>query len=206
MSNTINQPLQDNVAKNCQEILLAQIRECFGRVAYSHKTHEKQADIFRGKDTFWKWVQIVLSVTASGSFLATFGDLFGCEKFWSLLGAILSALLATINLYFKNFNYGAEAKRHQDTAVQLWNIREYYLSLVADLTAESISIDEAKKIRDKLQMELSVIYKNAPRTTSEAYAEAQNALKFKEDLTFSSAEIDMLLPDKLRLQNKGEIR
>lgn len=29
----------------CDQRLLAQVRESFGRVVYSHKTHEKQADI-----------------------------------------------------------------------------------------------------------------------------------------------------------------
>jgi hypothetical protein len=195
---------QNNFGDEQKEILLAQIRECFGRVVYSHKTHEKQADIFRGQDTFWTWAQIVLSVVASGSFLATFSDLFGCDKWFSLLGAVLTALLAAINLYFKNFSYGAELLRHKETAIQLWNIREAYISLITDLTTMSICIEKAKVIRDELQNKLLEVYKNAPQTTTKAYAKAQNALKFKEDLTFLPNEIDMFLPDKLQLKSKKE--
>jgi len=183
---------------NYKEILLAQIRECFGRVAYSHKTHEKQADIFVKKDIFWKWVQIILSVIVSGTFLITLYELFGYRKWLVLSGAVLSALLAAINFYFKNFSYKAEAMQHKEIAVQLWNIRETYISLITDFMNMSIDIEIARKIRDELQEKLADIYKNAPRTSSKAYAAAQKALKLNEELTFSSNEIDMLLPDKLR--------
>jgi len=193
-----------NFNEEQKEILLAQIRECFGRVVYSHKTHEKQADIFRGKDTFWTWMQIILSVVASGSFLATFSDLFGFDKWFSLLGAVLTALVAAINLYFKNFSYSAESLRHKETAIQLWDIRETYISLITDLTTMSISIEKAKIIRDELQIKLQDVYKNAPQTTTKAYFKAQDALKFKEDLTFLPHEIDMFLPDKLRLKSNTE--
>jgi hypothetical protein len=42
-------------------VLEGQLRECYGRVVYSHKTHEKCADILlerQGRIKFW---QIVIS-------------------------------------------------------------------------------------------------------------------------------------------------
>lgn len=50
-----------------------QIRECFGRVVYTHKTHEKMAD--RCGATLWRYkcAQIAVSaLTASGAFSAVF--------------------------------------------------------------------------------------------------------------------------------------
>ena len=187
-----------------EEILLAQIRECFGRVAYSHKTHEKQTDILICKDSFWKTIQIILSVIISGTLLSTFTELFGYGKYWVLIGAILSVLLAIINLHLKNLNYGIVAKQHKEIAVQLWNIRERYFSLIVDLISKSVDIEIATKEREVLQDKLADIYINAPRTNSKAYKMAQKALKFNEDLTFSAKEIDMLLPEKLRLSNGGK--
>ena len=194
---------RNNIKDN---ILLAQIRECFGRVAYSHKTHEKQAEILANKDKFWKCIQIILSVVVSGTFLATLNDLFNCEKLWVFLGTILSIMLAAINLLFNNFNYGKESQKHKDIAVKLWNIRETYISLIADLMAKSIVVESAIKKRDDLQSELMDIYKNAPQTSKKAYAEAQKALKLNEELTFSSSELDMLLPNKLRLIAYQEVQ
>ncbi len=194
--------------KEDEKILLSQIRECFGRVAYSHKTHEKQADIFIFRNNLFKWIQICLSVVTTGTLFPTLLEICPEAKFWlTLISAILVTILAGINLYLKNFNYDSKAQQHHDTAVQLWNIRESYLSLITDLTIDTFTdVDQIRKNRDILQKQLSDIYKNAPRTTEKAYLKAQKALKLNEDLTFSSKEIDMLLPTELRLNEEDNQR
>ncbi|EHW92744.1 hypothetical protein ECDEC11A_1805 [Escherichia coli DEC11A] len=42
------------------------------------------------------------------------------------------------------------------------------------------------------------MYSGSPSTTFEAYKKAQDALKNKEDLTFSEEEIDAFLPKELK--------
>ena len=55
--------------------LEAQIRECFGRVAYSTKTHEKCADLSMARLQWIKIVQIILSALTTGGLLtALLGD------------------------------------------------------------------------------------------------------------------------------------
>src|SRR5690606_10088300 len=55
--------------------LEAQIRECFGRVVYSTKTHEKCADLCMGRLQRIKIAQIVLSaITTGGLLTAVLGD------------------------------------------------------------------------------------------------------------------------------------
>ena len=54
-----------------QELLEAQLRECFGRVTYSHKTHEKCADILLSSNACIKLWQMILSAVTTGTFLAT---------------------------------------------------------------------------------------------------------------------------------------
>jgi len=192
-------------SSKAKELQIAQIRECFARVVNTHKTHEKQADILVQKEKFWKCIQTILSVIVPGTFLATLGLLFGHEKICTLIGLLLSAVLAVINLYLNNSNYGVELLRHEKIAVQLWDIRERYLSLITDLMINSIDIDSARKIRDDLMIRLENIYMIASRTSQTSYKKAQKGLKFNEELTFSSNEIDMLLPEKLRLNvNKEE--
>jgi hypothetical protein len=48
--------------------------------------------------------------------------------------------------------------------------------------------------RDKLNAKLEEIYKNCPRTTPAAYAAAQRALKSEEELFFTDAELNKMLP------------
>jgi hypothetical protein len=185
-------PLPDNAAK---AILEAQIRECFGRVVYSHKTHEKCADILLNRLSWLKHTQIVLSVLVSGSLLTA---MLGDQPSKGIIPAVLSGILVFINLYFKNYNYGQMAQTHKETADRLWNVRESYLSLLTDLVSDIVTLSQAADKRDKLQKELATIYSRAPRTNSNAYAKAQQALKYNEDLTFSVEEIDAFLPNVLK--------
>ncbi len=171
------------------------MRECFGRVVYSHKTHEKCADILLYRLSFLKHTQIMLSVLVSGSLLTA---MFGDQPSKGIVPTVLSGLLLFINLYFKNYNYGQMAQAHKETADRLWNVRESYLSLLTDLVSGIVTPVQAADKRDKLQKELTMIYSRAPRTNSNAYAKAQRALKYNEDLTFSSEEIDAFLPDALK--------
>jgi len=184
------------VDKNAHVILVSQIRECFGRVVYSHKTHEKCADILLHRQSYLKNTQIILSVLVSGSLMA---DLAKNAFIHPTIPAVLATVLLGINLYFKNYNFGQIAQNHKETADKLWNIRESYISLIADLTGDSISAVDAMNRRDKLQNQTSAIYAAAPRTNSTAYKKAQIALQFKEDMTFSVAEIDAFLPSPLKL-------
>ena len=58
--------------------------------------------------------------------------------------------------------------------------------------------EEIRHQRDVINKVLVEIYKGAPRTDRRAYAAAQRALKTSEDLFFSDAELDLMLPSILR--------
>ena len=189
-------PQPDNTAR---AILEAQIRECFGRVVYSHKTHEKCADILLCRLSWLKHTQIVLSVLVSGTLLTA---MIGDQPSKGILPAILSGILLFINLYFKNYNYGQMAQSHKESADRLWDVRESYLCLLTDLNCGILTLAQAADQRDKLQKELATIYSNAPRTNSNAYQKAQDALQYREDMTFSEAEIDAFLPEALKLAKR----
>lgn len=177
------------------EVLEGQIRELFGRVVWSHKTQEKCADILNSRNHCIKIIQIVLSaLTTTGILITTFG-----HQMWvGIISAIVSTLLLVLNSYVKNYNLGQIAQKHSDAAIKLWDIREKYLSLLADMKANALTEHEARNKRDALQKELFIIYKGAERTISKAYDEASKALKVNEELTFSVEEIDRLLPKELR--------
>ena len=180
-------------------MLEAQLRECFGRVVYSHKTHEKCADILLDRLATIKVWQIVLSAFTTAGFIAT---IFGAGKCGAILGTILSTVLLALNAYTKNYDLGTLAQKHKQTASHLWLIREKYLSLITDLVMGEKPIEKLQQERDGLLKELHEAYSSAPPTTGNAYAKAQEALKIKEDLTFSEAEIDAFLPKELKRGKK----
>lgn len=178
------------------EILESQIRECFGRVVWTHKTQEKCADILFSRNSVFKWVQIILSaITTTGILSSLFAD----AAWIKVVSAIISFVLVCVNAYLKQYDLGEIAQRHAESAVGLWDIRESYFSLLTDLRLyRNVNIEEVKKRRDDLQSRLKRLYKCSPRTISKAYTEATKALKECEEMTFSDEEIDKFLPKELR--------
>lgn len=175
--------------------LEGQIRECFGRVVYTHKTHEKMADGCSATLRRIKIGQIIVAAVTSTSALSL---VFSNSSALKIVTACLSILNLLITGYMKGFDPGGTAQKHRDAAASLWPIRESYLSLLTDLRMRCITDEKAKIVREDLQSKLTVIYKGAPQTDGKAYAAAQAALKDNEELTFSDAEIDHFLPSSLR--------
>lgn len=180
---------------NPRPILEAQLRECFGRVVYSHKTHEKCADILQSRLAHIKLCQIILSVITTGGFIAS---VFETGKISTLIGVLVSTALLAINAYTKNYDLGELAQKHRQAGADLWIIREKYLSMITDLRMAEKSVETLQKERDDLLLQLHSVYSGAPSTTHQAYKKAQKALKQLEDMTFSDEEIDAFLPRELR--------
>src|SRR5713226_7129168 len=73
-----------------RSILEGQLRESYGRVVYSHKTHEKCADILLTRWGRIKFLQIALSALTTAGFV---GTVFGAGPIGALMGLIVSVLL-----------------------------------------------------------------------------------------------------------------
>lgn len=177
------------------EVLEDQIRECFGRVVWTHNTHEKCADILHTRNSRLKLAQIALSIVAtSGILIAVLGD----NKATGLVAAVVSAINAGLSIYVKKHDLGTLAQKHADAATSIWNIRERYFSLLTDIRARLADPETIRALRDQLQSDLHKIYKGSPRTISPAYAGATKALKKMEEMTLSNEEIDRFLPMSLK--------
>jgi hypothetical protein len=186
---------QTESALSPKRILEGQVRECYGRVVYSHKTHEKCADILLGRLSAIKIWQIVLSALTTAGFVSTF---FGSGNVGSGIGATISLTLLVLNAYTKNYDLGELAQKHKQAANDIWLLRERYLSLLSDLAADARPLDVLREERDKLVTELHSVYAGSPSTTYRAYKQAQQALQHNEDMTFSEEEIDAFLPPELK--------
>ncbi len=190
---------QCNVEKSALE---SQIRECFGRVVYATKTHEKDADLCMQWLARIKLSQIVLSALITGGLVIVLAGEQNTSQIAAVVSAIISTVLLILNAYIKEVDHGQQAEQHKKTATELWNIRESYLSILTDLQAVEVDIDLVRKKRDELQNELTGIYSSAPRTTPKAYKHASQGLKMREEMTFSDEEIDKFLPETLRKKSK----
>ena len=178
------------------EKLLGVVRELYGRVAWTHKTHEKEREIWGKKVYQVRWVNVVLiGIT---TLLATAGSITNSQYLFiatSLFGAISTAFV----VYQLSFNPEKLESEHRRTAKRLLYLRDRYLILIQKVMSGSSSIEQLQEELESIQREVSLIYEYAPDSSTEAYSKAGQALKKKEELTFSPEEIDLLLPENLRL-------
>lgn len=186
--------------------LESQVRECYGRCAYTHKTHEKMAERFDGYQWWLKWGNIVLSALITGGAVGALFDANSPLGKYALYAGYATAALAILSLIFnsciKEFDPGALAQRHRETASNIWNVRESYLSLITDTLDEAFALEALRERRDDMQRQLHEIYAGAPFTDGAAYGKAQDGIKNKEDLTFTEEELDLMLPHTLRRANR----
>jgi len=201
----MEKPLENHVAtedsKQSRLILEDQLRECYGRVVYTHKTQEKCADLLQGRLEKIKLAQIILSAITTSGFIAA---ILGADKIAVVFGAIISVVLLALNAYTKDHDLGEIAQKHRAAGADLWIIREKYFSLITDLRMGEKPIENLQIERDALLENLHAVYVGAPSTSYEAYALAQKALKEMEDMTFSDAEIDAFLPASLKRGKTSE--
>lgn len=183
--------------------LESQIRECYGRCAYTHKIHEKMAERLATNQKRGKWANIILSALITGGAVgALFKADTGLLQYAEYVAAALSILSLIFNAYLKDLDPGALAQQHRESASGIWNIRESYLSLIADSLDDQIPIQELRERRNALQAALHDIYLAAPFTDGKAYAEAQRGLKDNEELMFTEKEIDDMLPHTMRRSSR----
>lgn len=179
---------------------LQAIRHSFGRVVYSHKTHEKAREIASRNADRVKWANITLTTLTSCSLLST---VITNQRVLLWISAVLSAATLAFIIFQLSFDPAKEAERHRTTAKELWRVREDYINLLADIAVDPSTINIAKR-RDELIAQLESIYKFAPDTSGKAYAAAQKALKVSEDMTFSEEEIDNFLPSSLHVEQPSD--
>lgn len=185
--------------------LLAQVRESFGRVVYSHKAHEKQADICFRKHRRQQGTLIGLTAISSGTFLAAVVGALGNPVLTSLVTSFIALLVTGLSLATKTFKFAEESDAHRAIASRLWDVRESYISLIADLMSGDVTEARARQRREELQEASRDAYADAPRTSPRAFTQAQKGLKHNEEMTFTPLEIDLFLPEALRL-DEGETR
>jgi hypothetical protein len=178
-----------------KKILESQIREIYGRVVYTHKTHEKCADVLKERSDYMKFAEIFLSAVTTTSILVV---VFGEGKAFQFLAALSSTILLGLTLYSKDFNLLAIAEKHKQAALNILEIRENLLSLLVDIKIGNKEIELLQLKRDELNEQLVNTYRGAPKTINKAYQIASKALKENEEFTFSDEEIDKFLPESLR--------
>jgi hypothetical protein len=173
--------------------ILATARELYGRVVYSHKTHEQEREICSSRVRLMNRINIALTS------LTTFFAIL-TAAIPATVALIATAVSATATVCFVVWQSSADPagqeSRNRVVAKELLWLREQFLLLIADCQA-TVAAEKLQRRLEMLTRELTAVYKFAPDTSREAYAAADKMLKSGQ-FTFSDDEIDGFLPTELR--------
>lgn len=161
-----------------------QIEFCYRNVEWSHKIHEKAADIYTTANTWMQWAQLVLSFLVSADVVAQLNSQNPIVNWYLVTCTLLLTLLNTIT---KTFDFAGRANKHVIAANSLWGLREDYRSLKNDILTGCYTIEQIRVKRDELQSSVQEVYKTAPRTFSKAYNAADKDFK-NGKVTFDDLE------------------
>ena len=181
-----------------REVIHATARELYGRLVYSHLTHEKERIIWSGKVSRMNWINIALASATTFFAILSANIKDDSLSFYTALFAV-----ATISfvMWQSNFDPAHNEAQHRTAAKELLWIREQLLLLITDCHISTISLGDLERRLDLLTRELTAVYKFAPNTSPKAYEQARATIATGH-FTFSEDEIDRLLPSQLR-KNKS---
>lgn len=167
-------------------------------IVWTHKIHEKQADIYtRTKNT----INIIKIVSSSLTAAGLLSIVFASDETWlKLFAAILSFITLSLEALSKSFDYDSLIQTHKNTAALLLELRDKYQLLILQAKQDDANISLINSDYQKAERKKHEIYKTAPRTSDAAVKRAKVALNINKDNDYTISEINECLPDCLKLE------
>lgn len=179
---------------NKYQVFLDEVQQNYASVVWTHKIQEKQADIYAKRYRILEILNILLAAATSCGIITT---IFIDGIVAKIITAVLSFGTLAITAYFKSFDIKSMEQQHRQAANKFIVIRNRLLHIIAELH-KGVEEDKISKEYNSIVKELNDIYVAAPSTTDAAVRMAEQALKTKDEYTYTQEEIDRFLPPALR--------
>ena len=177
------------------------VRNAFGRVMWSHKIQEKQADILAHYSLAMTLTNITLSAATSvGLFSIMFVD-----RFWLKLASTLASFVSTAIIWLpKELDLPDRIKTHRKAAVDYLSVKDRLQNLLMKIRSRTVPFERLEEEFSRLNESIIYINAQAPQTTDRAVRRASRALNAENDDNITNKEIDNGLPPSLRKGNPDE--
>lgn len=169
--------------------LMDHLRLTFGYVVYRQKAH---ADLARTRGRWSrasKGAQAVLMLTVAITAVAVAA---AGRSPLATVAAVCGALALGVLLVQLTFDDDAVTQAHAVCAARLWDIREQYRAVLADLADGAIDSATARQRRDVLIAELHDVLRHAPPAGAHSYDATAD-----EERALTDEQIDLFLPKSL---------
>ena len=181
-----------------QDAYIKLICHSYMGIVWTHKIHEKQADIYTKTKNTINIIKIVSSSLTAAGLLSV---VFASDEIWlKLIAAILSFITLSIETLSKSFDYDSLIQTHKNTAALLLELRDKYQLLILQAKQDDADLSLIKSDYQKIERKKHEVYKTAPRTSDAAVKKAGVAINIQKDNNYTISEINECLPDCLKLE------
>jgi hypothetical protein len=179
--------------------LVDHLRLTFGHIIYTHRAHAQLALRHWRLNRGLQGAEALLVIGAAAGALGMLQSGQAASAMATAIAAGLALLVLILRLVC---DFEQSAATHRACSAQLWQLREEYRALLADLQDASITLDAARERRDVLMRRLHDIYRNAPPFDRSAYEAARAALPSQHEAALTDAEVDRFLPQSLHKDDR----
>ena len=177
-----------------QLTLVDHLRLTFGHVIYAHRAHSQLAL----RHALWnRWLLGAEALLMLGAALASIALMLTGQTTYGVLTAVASAAAVGTLIVRLAWDFDRSASAHRACSARLWQIREQYRAVIADVRDESLTLDAARERRDALMGMLHAVYENAPPADRKVYEAARQALPTTDEGDLTDEEVNQFLPVSL---------
>ena len=169
-------------------------RQLYWRIIWTHKIHEKQADIYSAERQMVDYSAMVLTAVSGCGILAT-GWL--ASPPYNVIPIAIAAAAIFLDVKSHVTDYGALVADQRTSAKRFLSLREEALDLIAAAHDGALDPDWASSALEHFELEFERACSDSPRTTPKAVSQAEKALA-NGDGVATDEEIDRFLPENLR--------
>jgi hypothetical protein len=180
--------------------LVDHLRLTFAHVIYTHRAHSRLAIRHGWWNRGLLAGEAVAALTAAMCAIALLQTSLGGYALGTAVGAALTVVILVTRLVF---DFDASARTHRICSAHLWQLREQYRALLADLQDDAITLDVARERRDLLMQRLHDVYENAQPIDRAMFEAARAAAPAQHESALSDEEVDRFLPDSLKKSGKS---
>ncbi len=175
-------------------------RNLYANVFWTHKIHEKQAEIH---ECWFRWLSVFNIIFAAATSAGIISLVFTDPK-WLKVGSAVTAFITTaLSAYLALFDLKSLARDNKATATKLVCLRNELLTMMAKIKFKKQPVQELLNDFCTLQKQVHEVYKEAPNTAKYAVKKAEAAIEKDKDGTYTDEQIDQILPEMLRRGTQG---
>lgn len=187
---------------NNRQILLDTVRQHYASVVWTHKTHEKQADIYSELYNLVQLMDVICAAATSCGAVAVVSNQESAPARIATCILSFGTLFATAIL--RVYDFKSLEQQHKDAANQFIIVRNELLQIIAYIHMNKKSEKDIQEEFLEIMSRLSAMYSSAPHTSWLALRRATRAIKDNKEYSYIDDEIDDILPPTLRGRLESE--